>query len=107
LFDTHFVFADKIALGDVKGDNHLDAVVTGGGTCPPDPSCFGKVSVLLGSGDGSFGTPQIFMTGAYAARDLALGDLNGDRKLDLVVANGSLSPDLQGPGAVGTLLGNG
>jgi len=107
LFDTGSVFAGAIAVADVNGDGNLDAVVAVGGTRPYDPSYFGKVSVLLGNGKGSFEAPQMYTTGGYAARDVDVGDVNGDGRLDLLVANGSLNPDLRGPGALGVLLGNG
>jgi len=57
------------------------------------------VSVLLGNGDGSFGANTEFGTG-YAPLSVAIGDLNGGGKLDLVVAN-------SGDNTVSVLLGNG
>ena len=44
------------------------------------------VSVLLGIGDGTFGAKTDFVTGSYPS-SVAIGDLNGDGKPDLVVAN--------------------
>src|SRR5207302_5071208 len=58
-----------------------------------------RVSVLLGNGNGTFQLRQSFAVGTNP-RGVALGDINGDGKLDLVVANRSNNN-------VGVLLGNG
>ena len=44
------------------------------------------MAILLGNGDGTFGTPALFEApnGPYA---VALGDLNEDGKVDVVVSN--------------------
>jgi hypothetical protein len=57
------------------------------------------VSVLLGNGDGSFGSPLMYNTGAFAAA-VAIGDFNQDGNADLVAVN-------NGNGNVSVLLGNG
>ena len=44
------------------------------------------VSILLGTGTGSFGAKTDFGTGA-SPLSVAVGDFNGDGKLDLAVAN--------------------
>ena len=44
------------------------------------------VSVLLGGGDGTFGTPSTFPMGAVPS-SVAIADVNGDGKPDLVGAN--------------------
>ncbi len=46
-----------------------------------------SVSVLLGVGDGSFATERQFRVGGGGPLWLAAGDFNGDRLLDLAVAN--------------------
>jgi hypothetical protein len=48
-----------------------------------------------------FARPVPYSTGAFAPNGVALGDLNGDGRLDVVVANADLS------GTVAVLLGNG
>ena len=57
------------------------------------------VSVLLGNGNGTFQAQQTFATGIDPF-SVAIGDVNGDGKADIVVAN-------SGSNTVSVLLGNG
>src|SRR2546426_8913697 len=59
----------------------------------------GTVSVLLGNGDGTFLAARTFAAGNYPS-SVAVGDVNGDGRLVLAVAN-TRSND------VSVLLGNG
>ena len=73
----------SVAVGDLNGDGKLDLAVAN--------SNFSNVSVLLnttapGSATSSFSTIQDFATGDRPTF-VAMGDLNGDGKLDLTVAN--------------------
>jgi len=89
--------AGGVAIGDLNGDGKPDLVFTRG-------SAFGKpegVCVLLGNGDGTFGPATEYVAG-FEPTSVAIGDLNGDGKPDLVVD----SPEPVG-GAVTVLLGNG
>jgi len=49
----------------------------------------GGVSVLVGNGDGTF-QPPVFYAEGKEDRFVAAGDFNGDRRPDLVLANGEL-----------------
>jgi len=72
-----------VALGDVEGDGDLDLLATdanGGG-----PS---TVVVRLNDGRGQFGGSQNVAVGR-AAQSVAVGDVDGDGDLDLLVANGN------------------
>jgi hypothetical protein len=99
-----------LKLADVNGDHLLDVIVANEGT-PSNPDT-ASVSVLLQdpAHPGSFLAPANYPTGARS-QDVAIGDLNGDGKPDLVVANagalsttGSVSVLLQDPGRPGVFL---
>jgi hypothetical protein len=68
----------SIAIGDFNGDGNVDLAVAN--------ALSGTVSILLGSGTGSFEARTDFVTGDQP-RSLAVGDFNGDGGLDLAVAN--------------------
>lgn len=90
----------SVALGDLNGDGILDVVVANqcadGYTCPngdyyvcvsSDYCSHGAVGVLLGNGDGTLRPAVTYETNGYLSYSVALGDLNGDGKLDLVIVN--------------------
>ena len=83
-----------VALADVNADGNLDVLTTNADD--------NNVSALLGDGTGRFepakGSP--FAAGHHPYQGLSLGDLNGDKKLDVVV------PNIHGD-AVSILLGDG
>jgi hypothetical protein len=101
----------SLAIADVNGDGKPDLLVANG-NCPSTPACGpGVVGVLLGNGDGTFQPAVSYGSGAFDANSLAVADVNGDGKPDLVVANlcgstGSSCPYSE-VGVVGVLLGNG
>ena len=74
---------NSVAVGDLNGDGTLDLAVADFG---PGTQRATTVSVLLGVGDGTFEPAQQFDAGVSPAY-VAVGDLNGDGKLDLVVTN--------------------
>ena len=65
-------------MGDFNGDGKLDLAVANYNSA--------TVSILLGTGTGSFGAKTDFGTGSIPS-SVAVGDFNGDGKLDLAVAN--------------------
>jgi hypothetical protein len=87
----------SVAVGDFDGDGRSDLVVADFQLNSP-----GKLSVLLGNGDGTFQAAQSIAAGDAAVSFVAVGDFNADGKLDLVVINDA-APD----GAVAVLLGRG
>ena len=86
----------SVAVGDFNGDGKPDvALVNQAGFTG------NFVQVLLGNGDGTFQNPVNYAIGAFSS-SVAVGDFNGDGKLDLVVTNSAESD-----ATVGVLLGNG
>ena len=85
---------ETVAVGDFNGDGRID-VVTGNTF-----SMANTVSVLLGKADGTF-APHVDYSAGGAPTSVAVGDFNGDGKLDIAVLYGSSNA------SVGILLGNG
>ena len=95
-----------IVVGDVNHDGHLDLIVTS--SCESSSSCtHGVVGVLLGNGDKTFRSVQAYDSGGADARSVAVGDMNGDRNLDILIANNCFSAGNCTSGAAGVLLGAG
>ena len=107
---------NSVAVGDFNGDGKID-IVTGNKSNGTSP---GTMSVLLGNGDGTFRAPINFTLQGQSApgsapilqnpRYIAVGDMNHDGRLDLVVTG--LSGGLSGgsysyTNYVNVLLGNG
>lgn len=77
---------ESVAVGDFNGDGKLDiAVVQQEGN---DNSLTGRLTLLLGNGDGTFREGKTYVTGSQGS-SVAVGDVNNDGKLDLAVASGS------------------
>ena len=75
----------SVAVGDFNWDRHLDPAVANENS--------GDVSVLLGDGTGSFETATNFPVSSNSGTkpvSVAVGDFNGDHRLDLATANQSL-----------------
>jgi hypothetical protein len=70
-----------IAVGDFNGDGRLDVATA--------QQLSNTVSVLLGHGDGTFARPLVFAArgtdSTFTPSSLAVGDVNGDGRADLVV----------------------
>ena len=84
-----------VALGDVNGDTRPDLVTANSGTNT------NTVSVLLGTGAGVFGPKADYPTGLNPT-SVALGDVNGDGRPDIVTANSDRNTN-----TVSVLLGAG
>ena len=85
-YDTGGLYALGVAVGDLNGDGTPDLVVVNasqnGGS-----SKDGVVGVLLGNGDGTFQNAVAYDSGGIGTNSVAIGDVNGDGYLDVVVAN--------------------
>jgi len=100
--------ADSLVVADVNGDGKPDLVVMNLALCGPPPCGLGQVGVLLGNGDGTFQAARIYDSGAYWGYAVAVADVNGDGKPDLVVVSGSTTVcETCGVSTFGILLGNG
>jgi hypothetical protein len=71
-----------VATGDLNGDGKPDVVVVNSGTGTNGNS----ISILLATSGGAFTTPVNVPVGPSPA-DVAIGDVNGDGRPDLVVTN--------------------
>lgn len=96
-YDTGVSPGRALVAGEFNGDGKIDIAVAS--LCSDNSCTQGGVSILLGNGDGTFQPFVVYATGAQYAYSLAIGDFNGDGKLDVAVANQFSS--------VGILLGNG
>lgn len=90
VFGTGGKKPSDLVLGDFNADSFLDVAAINSGS--------GSVSLLTGDGAGSFGEAKLFKIAAKPTA-LTVGTVNGDTKLDLVVAHSN--------GTVSVLLGNG
>jgi len=95
----------EVVAADVNGDHKPDLVVFSAGT--------GKISILLNNGDGTFASALNFSAGTNplgaftnAYPSIAVADLDGNSRLDIVVSDPANPGSPAGP-SVRTFLGNG
>ena len=106
-YDSGGQSPSSIAAADVNKDGKPDLVVAncsfsgGSDNCSPGN---GAVGVLLGHGDGTFQPAATYSSGGAGAQSVAIADVNGDGKRDLLVANLCTSSCPDSSGDVGVLL---
>jgi Bacterial Ig-like domain (group 3)/FG-GAP-like repeat len=109
-YPVSFDQAGSVAVADVNGDGKPDLLVA---VPCPQLDCEGEVDVMLGNGDGTFQPVVVFGSGGAFPQWIAVGDLNGDGKPDVVVVNCAAVGSGHGcsgsgaDGLVAVLLGNG
>jgi hypothetical protein len=77
LIQTEVFFPAPQAVGDFNGDGNQDLVVGSNSGV--------EIAVLLGNGNGSFGSPRKFTVGEDAS--VAVGDFDSDGNLDIAAAS--------------------
>lgn len=87
-FPTHVEYAtganpQSVAIGDLNGDGIPDLVVA---DANPPGSPPGHVSILIGNGGGTFATHVDLSTVGSRPYSVALADVNGDGRLDIITA---------------------
>jgi hypothetical protein len=92
----------SLAVQDVNGDGKPDIVAITGSNVPPSTPL--AAYVYLGNGNGTFQTPTTLAPGAYWLNAVAIADMNGDGKPDIVIAGQSSD---KSTAYVNVLLGNG
>jgi uncharacterized protein (TIGR03437 family) len=102
------IMALSVVAGDFNGDGKADLVAAA-----YDITGAPWLEVALGNGDGTFKTPVLSQLPATSGTVLLAADVNGDGKLDIVVAGSCLYLNLTGTGGsesnagVTVLLGDG
>ncbi len=98
--------ASAVSVADVNGDGRPDLIVAN--QCANVDDCSnGVIGVLLGNGNGTFVAATTWNSGGQYADSLGVADINGDGKLDVVVAHECSSAGICSNGVLGVLFGNG
>jgi hypothetical protein len=96
--------AYSVVVGDVNGDGKLDLLVANNCVSSNCGNTSASVGVLLGKGDGTFQTVATYDSGGAYADSVAVADVNGDGKPDLLVANICGDNACATNGSVGVLI---
>jgi hypothetical protein len=99
-YDLGGLGAGSVAVADLNDDGKLDLLVVSCGSS----DCTSSLGVLLGNGDGTFQSVASYGSGGYGAASIAVADVNGDHKPDLLVA--TCTNFSCAFGGVGVLLNN-
>jgi uncharacterized repeat protein (TIGR01451 family) len=86
-----------IAVTDLNGDGKPDLVIANGSLLDTTSSSFSAVSVLLGNGDGTFGTGVDYPVGGEP-QGLVVEDFDGDGNPDAATINATVVAVLYGNG---------
>ncbi|HET6329352.1 MAG TPA: VCBS repeat-containing protein [Holophagaceae bacterium] len=98
-YPTGDAYALDLAIGDLNGDGKPDIAVANSGV-PGDP---GSLSVLLNTGSGAFSAATRYR-GIQGPTSVAIADIDGDGKNDLISADGAGVVRLQNPAMPGQFL---
>ena len=110
--DTPVAAISSVAVADVNGDGNPDLLLTTQ-SMGANGNNGGAVSVLLGNGDGTFQAALEYPSGGYQTLGVAMGDVNGDGRPDILLASqcsfngiGCGGPINNTRGVAGVLLNN-
>lgn len=96
--------ATAFAIADVNHDGKPDLIVADYDGVAGDD---GTISVLLGNGNGTFGSPEDTVSAGPDPVSIAVADINNDGNPDVIVANSGTNPDGSAVNTISILLGNG
>jgi hypothetical protein len=102
LTPSSYGYSDILYAADFDGDGRDDLILVHSGNST------GSFDVFLSTGGGSFASPVPYAISAANPAAVIFVDVNGDGKLDLMIADGVPAPDDPNPNpSVSTLIGNG